>query len=150
MRYCQSAMPAGDLPVEQFNDKYKKTLYNFSLSHKFTEDLLVYATTGSSFRTGLPALNNAGLPANLLLPNRRSAKSYELGVKASFGRQLRINAAVFQLDYENQLTRFEGCLVPELRPKSGAAAQPVLPSIAISMQGFAGLSSMSRPGLPTA
>ena len=117
--YCQSAIPAGVLPVEAFNPTYKKTLYNFSLSHKFTEDLLVYATTGSSFRTGLPALNNAGLPANLLLPEPEGAKSYELGIKASFGRQLRINAAVFQLDYENQLTRFEGVSYLSSVPNQG-------------------------------
>ena len=117
--YCQSAIPAGVLPVEAFNDTYKKTLYNFSLSHKFTEELLVYATTGSSFRTGLPALNNAGIPANLLLPAPESAKSYELGVKASFGRQLRINAAVFQLDYKDQLTRFEGVSYLSSVPNQG-------------------------------
>jgi iron complex outermembrane receptor protein len=117
--YCQSAIAAGVLPVEAFNPTYKKTLYNFSLSHKFTEDLLVYATTGSSFRTGLPALNNAGLPANLLLPEPEGAKSYELGIKASFGRQLRINAAVFQLDYQDQLTRFEGVSYLSSVPNQG-------------------------------
>ena len=117
--YCQLSQPAGVFPVEEFSPTYKKTLYNFSISHKFTEDLMVYATTGTSFRTGLPALNNAGLPANLLLPEPETATSYELGVKASFGRRLRINAAVFQLDYKNQLTRFEGVNFLSSIPNAG-------------------------------
>jgi iron complex outermembrane receptor protein len=106
---CDSPIPNGVGNSTQNNsDKYSSTLYNFSLSHKFTDDLMVYATTGSSFRTGLPAINNNGLPANLVTPLPEKAKSYELGVKASFGQNLRVNAAVFQIDYGNQLTTFEG------------------------------------------
>jgi iron complex outermembrane receptor protein len=106
---CDSPIPNGVGNSTQNNDdKYSTTLYNFSLSHKFTDDLMVYATTGSSFRTGLPAINNNGLPANLVTPLPEKAKSYELGVKASFGQNLRVNAAVFQIDYGNQLTTFEG------------------------------------------
>ena len=106
---CDSPIPNGVGNSTQNNDdKYSTTLYNFSLSHKFTDDLMVYATTGSSFRTGLPAINNNGLPANLVTPLPEKAKSYEIGVKASFGQGLRINAAVFQIDYGNQLTTFEG------------------------------------------
>ncbi|RYE70569.1 MAG: TonB-dependent receptor [Rhizobiaceae bacterium] len=106
--YCEVTQPASVFPSEIHNDKYTDALYNLSLSHKFSDAVLVYATTGSSFRTGLPAINNTGLPANLLVPEPETAKSYELGVKTTFGRGLRINAAVFQLDYKNQLTTFEG------------------------------------------
>lgn len=106
---CDSPIPAGIANASQSNnDKYSAALYNFSLSHKFTDDLMVYATTGSSFRTGLPAINNPGLPVNLTSPAPEKAKSYELGVKSSWGRNLRVNAAVFQIDYGNQLTTFEG------------------------------------------
>ena len=106
---CDAVVAAGIGNSTQNNDdRYTSTLYNFSLSHKFTDDLMVYATTGSSFRTGLPAINNTGLPANLVTPLPEKAKSYEIGVKASFGQNLRVNAAVFQIDYGNQLTTFEG------------------------------------------
>jgi iron complex outermembrane recepter protein len=106
---CDSPIPNGvGNSVQNNDDKYSTTLYNFSLSHKFTDDLMVYATTGSSFRTGLPAINNNGLPANLVTPLPEKAKSYEIGIKASFGRGLRVNAALFQIDYGNQLTTFEG------------------------------------------
>jgi iron complex outermembrane recepter protein len=106
---CDAVVAAGvGNSTQSNNDKYTDALYNFSLSHKFTDDILVYATTGSSFRTGLPAINNSGLPANLVTPLPETAKSYEVGIKTSFGRRLQINASVFQLDYKNQLTTFEG------------------------------------------
>ena len=106
---CDFNIPNGFRNSTQANNaRYTKAIYNFSLSHKFTDDLLVYATTGSSFRTGLPAINNPGLPANLVTPRPETAKSYEVGVKAGFGRGFHVNAAVFQLDYKNQLTTFEG------------------------------------------
>ena len=92
---CDANVPAGSGQPAPFvtNPVYKKTLYNFAISHKFTEDLMVYATTGSSYRSGLPALGSVGLSSDLLLPRPETAKSYELGVKASFGRNLHVNAA---------------------------------------------------------
>lgn len=105
--FCDAVLPAGiGNSIEDHNDKYNAALYNFSLSRKFTDDLLVYATTGTSFRSGLPAINNTGLPSALLVPEPESATSYEVGVKSTFGRRLRINAAVYQINYKNQLTTF--------------------------------------------
>ena len=106
---CDSPIPNGvGNSVQNNDDKYSATLYNFSLSHKFSDDVMVYATTGSSFRTGLPAIANNGLPASLVTPLPEKAKSYEIGIKTSFGQRLRINASLFQIDYGNQLTTFEG------------------------------------------
>ena len=124
--FCDVSVPAGARPGQTNNDTYKKTLYNFSLSHKFTEDLLAYATTGTSFRTGLPAINNPGLPANLITPKPETATSYELGVKASFGRRVRVSAAIFQLDYKNQLTTFEGIQYQNNTTTPGRLAQTSL------------------------
>ena len=105
---CDVSIPAGPRPGQVNNDTYNKALYNFSLSHKFTDDFLVYATTGTSFRSGLPAINNPGLPTALVTPAPEAATSYEIGFKSSFGNAFRVNAAVFQLDYKDQLTTFEG------------------------------------------
>ncbi len=121
---CDISIPAGPRPGQVNNDRYTKSIYNFSLSHKFTDDLLLYATTGSSYRSGLPAINNPGLPADLVTPKPETAKSYELGFKSSFGRQFRVNAAVYQLDYKNQLTTFEG--VQYFNTVSNATAQTSL------------------------
>jgi iron complex outermembrane receptor protein len=108
--YCDAVVAAGTgaPPFQSTNKVYSKALYNVSLSHKFSDDVLVYATTGSSYRSGLPALGNVGLPANLFLPQPETAKSYEVGVKTTWGRRLSANASIFQLDYKNQLTSLEG------------------------------------------
>jgi iron complex outermembrane receptor protein len=90
------------------NPTYTKALYNFSLSHKFSDDVMVYATTGSSYRSGLPSLGSVGLGADLLLPRPETAKSYEVGVKTTVANSIVINASIFQIDYKDQLTQFEG------------------------------------------
>lgn len=107
--FCDANVAAGTGNLLQaFDDQYKKTIYNVSLSHKFTDDLLAYATSGSSYRSGLPAIANNGLPAAYLVPLPETAKSYELGVKTTIGRRLRINGSIYQIDYKNQLTTFQG------------------------------------------
>ncbi len=104
---CDVPVPAGrGNNVFSTNPTYKDVLYNFSLSHKFSDDVMLYATTGSSYRSGLPALGSAGLSDDLLLPDPETAVSYEIGLKTSFGRNLRINAAAFQINYNDQLTSF--------------------------------------------
>jgi iron complex outermembrane recepter protein len=106
---CDTAVAAGTgaPPLQVNNDRYTDALYHFSLSHKFSDNVLVYATTGSSYRSGLPALGSVGLPAGLSTPRPETAISYELGIKTTFGRRLHINASVFQIDYKDQLTTFE-------------------------------------------
>jgi iron complex outermembrane receptor protein len=106
---CDAPVPAGSGNSSfMTNPKYTTALYNFSLSHKFTDDVMVYATTGSSYRSGLPSLGSVGLGGDLLLPKPEGAKSYELGIKTTLSPGLRVNAAVFQIDYQDQLTQFEG------------------------------------------
>ena len=47
---CDSPVPAGrGNSVQNNDDRYKATIYNFSVSHKFTDDVLVYATTALPF-----------------------------------------------------------------------------------------------------
>ena len=96
----------------------KSRIYNISLSHKFSNDLMAYFNTGTSYRSGLPAINNPGLDAitlgnvvggaQLNPPKPEYATSYELGLKYTASRRLFIAADVFQIDYANQLTTFEG------------------------------------------
>ncbi|HEX7821646.1 MAG TPA: TonB-dependent receptor plug domain-containing protein [Sphingobium sp.] len=108
--YCDTQVPAGVAitSVENYDKKFTATIWNASLSHKFTQDVLGYVTVGTSWRQGLPAIANTGLPANLLFPNPEKATSYEVGVKASFGSALRVNFDLFQIDYKGQLTTGEG------------------------------------------
>ena len=105
--FCQVSVAPAARPDQVDNNKYSVAIYNASLSHKFADDLLVYATAGSSYRSGLASIGNAGLPTNLVVPKPERAKSYEVGIKAGFGRGFHINLSAFQLDYKNQLTTLE-------------------------------------------
>lgn len=119
--FCDALIPAGSgNTIEVHNDKYTDALYNFSLSHKFFGQVLVYATTGTSFRTGLPAIGNNGLPSDLVVPKPERATSYEVGVKATLGRRLRVHADVYQINYKDQLTAFGG--IPYFDSVSGRTA----------------------------
>ncbi|WP_363303456.1 hypothetical protein [uncultured Sphingomonas sp.] len=77
--FCDALIPAGvGNSASNFNNKYSDALYNFSLSHKFTDAVLVYATTGTSFRAGLPAISNTGLPSNLTIPEPNGRRPTKL------------------------------------------------------------------------
>jgi iron complex outermembrane recepter protein len=104
---CEVGVPSQVVPAQTLSKTNVHTIYDISLSHKFTEDFLAYATVGTSWRAGLPAIANFGLPTSLLFPKPETATSYELGVKTEWlDRRLRVNADIFQINYENQLTQF--------------------------------------------
>lgn len=107
--FCDAPVPAGaGNTTQNFDNKYSRALYNFSLSHRFSDKVLAYATTGTSFRTGLPAIGQNGLPDSLEVPKPEKATSYEVGVKTTINRFLRVNADIYQINYGNQLTQFLG------------------------------------------
>jgi iron complex outermembrane receptor protein len=119
--YCDAIVPAANLRVDDFSKKETAVIYNISLSHYFTDDMLGYVTTGTSWRAGLPAINNPGLPAELTFPKPEEATSYELGLKTTINEGLRVNAAIFQIDYADQLTQYQ--YQPYFNANSGAPAE---------------------------
>ncbi len=104
---CDANVPAGSPPEENLQSREYATIFNVSYSHNFSPDVMAYTTVGSSWRGGLPALNNPGLPSGLAFPDPEEATSYEIGVKSTLGRSVRLNADVFYIDYKNQLTQFQ-------------------------------------------
>ncbi|CAN7489090.1 TonB-dependent receptor [Phenylobacterium sp. LjRoot225] len=90
--------------------KAEATLYNISLSHRFTSDFMVYANTGSAFRpgpfvTGVFRPLTPALLGHIDLENEKS-KSYELGFKSTFfDKRVLLNAAVFHQDFKNFINR---------------------------------------------
>ena len=88
--------------------KEHHNIYNVSLSHHFSRDLLVYANTGSSFRmpsNQLAGVNNVELDPDVLalqFPPPETSKSYEIGAKSTFldGRA-RLNVALYHQTYKN-------------------------------------------------
>lgn len=105
--FCDAAVaPQTSTNVNAGN--FHKTIYNVSLSKHFGRNVLGYFTTGTSFRPGYPAIGQSGLPANLQIPKPETATSYEVGVKTTLTSWLRINADVFQINYDGQLVSFSG------------------------------------------
>lgn len=105
--YCDVPIAASTTPVLNTAQTIDETpsVYSVSLSHKFTPDILAYATVGSSWRqgganTGLSNGDNDPLLAALAFTPNETSTSYETGVKTSWmdGR-LRANLAVFYQDF---------------------------------------------------
>lgn len=103
-------------PVPQAgqNDHFDAVIYSLSLKHNFSDDLMVYATTGSSWRPGVTAVGNFNTaPSPLerqfsILPPETS-KSYEIGFKSTFlDKRLRFNLAAFLQDFQNYPYRSSG------------------------------------------
>ena len=85
-------------------------IYNVSLSHHLTRDVLLYANTGTAFRPPVTSIGITGALANSPDPLENSltfhpaerSRSYEVGFKSTWldGRA-RLNASVFQQTFTN-------------------------------------------------
>jgi iron complex outermembrane receptor protein len=92
------------------DSRHRPLIYNFSLSHHFSRDLLVYATTGSSFRREpgpSPAVHNAANDPTLnalQFQQPETSRSYEVGLKSTFlDNRARLNVALYHQTYHNFL-----------------------------------------------
>jgi len=106
--HCERVQAGPGLVVNGAYDRtFTPTIWNVSLSHKFTPDILAYATVGTSWRGGQ---NNVGVfttDPNIAFSDPEKATSYEAGLKTSWmDNRLRLNASVFQIDYKGQITQF--------------------------------------------
>lgn len=100
------------------SNTFKHTIWNASLKHKFSDDLMVYATAGSSFRVGsgtnglilasTVTSNVAVSPTNVRDPNLaaffptipETSKSYEIGIRSTWlDKRLTINVSAFHQDF---------------------------------------------------
>jgi iron complex outermembrane receptor protein len=126
------------------NESTTANIYNVSLSHHFTRDLMAYVNTGTSFRppygsvgiTGLAAPSSNNDPTLQSLTNHPAERSisYELGFKATFldGRA-RLNADIFRQRFDN-LTIF----VPNVIyvSQTGPTAFPFTQTVDALVKGF--------------
>lgn len=85
----------------------KKTIYNASIQHKFTDDLMVYAMTGSSARPPVHAVGNFSIAptplelSHISLPAETS-KSYEIGIKSAWlDKRLIFNLTAYHQTFKN-------------------------------------------------
>ncbi len=99
------------------NNSFKTTVWQASAKHRFSDDLMVYASAGSSFRvgSGTNALiltrsisNVATITDPVLLANipitPESSKSYEIGFRSTFmDKKITLNVSAFMQDFSNYI-----------------------------------------------
>lgn len=98
------------------NNSFGATIWTASIKHKFTPDLMAYASAGTSFRVGSGTnalilarnINVAGIRDPFLLslvpitPER--SKSYEIGLRSSWlDRKLMVNLSAFYQTFDNYI-----------------------------------------------
>ncbi len=119
--YCDIPIAAGTTPVQNSSQKNteKPTVYNLSISHRFSDQVLSYGTFATSWRRGANnfalanAENDPVLAALIFLPDEKS-RSFETGVKTNWlDRRLRLNLAVFYQKYDGLL--FQLASIPYLQ-----------------------------------
>jgi len=98
---CDFALPERPQPAQRALQKGSPVIYNVMLTQRFSPNLLAYVSVGSSWRGVFPS-TSIGLPDSLFFADPEKATAYEFGVKAGLGRWLRVDTAVFQIDYDAQ------------------------------------------------
>ncbi len=86
------------IPVADRRRTDSKFTYRVSLDHRFSDELLAYASVNTGFKSGGYNTNSPGEPAF----KPESLTAYEVGLKSDlFDRRLRINLAGFYYDYKD-------------------------------------------------
>lgn len=99
-------------------DRDRSTIYNVSLSHHFTDDVMAYATTGTAWRPGTTVLgpeNATGDPTlnSLINLHPEYSHSYELGLKSLFlDRRAEVNVAIYHQYFDGLI--FQSLYAPYL------------------------------------
>jgi iron complex outermembrane recepter protein len=132
------------------NDSVSATIYTLSAKHEVTDDLMVYATYGTSFRPGNivvcarctsaeGAILNAG---GFLTPEDETSKSIEAGFKASlFDRRLTANLSVYRQTFDNftigspEPVQFLSSLTPATLAISGTT-NTLVTAVPVQITGF--------------
>ncbi|WP_158241502.1 TonB-dependent receptor [Novosphingobium sp. TH158] len=112
-----AAYAAGSCTVTpNTNNNYdlSHTIYSASIRHRFSDDLMVYASTGSSARPPVRAIGNFSIrysPLELVHTTfgSETSKSYEAGFKSSWlDRKVRLNATYYHQTFQNYPFRAAG------------------------------------------
>lgn len=103
----ETSVPCALVPTFEFHDKWTSWIYTGSIKHEFSDDLMAYASTGTSWR---PGIFPGGFQASSLTDRQRSflilppekSTSYEVGLKSSFlDKRMQVNLAAFYQKFKN-------------------------------------------------
>jgi iron complex outermembrane recepter protein len=100
--------------ISDQEDSWTETVYMLSAKHRFSDELMGYATAGTSWRPGVKVVGNfntqqTARERSFQNLDPETSESVELGVKADLlERRLRLNGAVFFQQFENFVYRAGG------------------------------------------
>lgn len=103
----------------------KATIYSLSAKHNFNDDIMAYASFGTSWRPGNSLIGYRGTTVGSFLNQflnleDEKSKSYELGLKTSWlDRRARFNISVFHQKFDNY-PFFSTTLVPSIDTATNA------------------------------
>jgi iron complex outermembrane receptor protein len=112
--FTQLLEPGGYVDAFPEDDTFKKTIYTGSIKYRFTPDLMVYASTGTSWRPsaiaiGGPSALNSDLQSAFLRTDPETSTSYEVGLKSEwFDRRLTFNLTAYHQKFKNYPYRAPG------------------------------------------
>lgn len=109
--FCDAPVPGALLQDLSRHKSERPTIYNLSISHRFSRDFLVYANHGTSWRRGpnqvgiFNAENDPAL-ASVIALNSETSRSYEVGFKSTLldGRA-RLNVALYRQTFDDLIFR---------------------------------------------
>jgi iron complex outermembrane receptor protein len=100
--------PAPVLPDDFVNRKSSAWTGSASYKHRFTDDLMAYASYGRGFRPGgtTQFVTNAALTPQYRVYQDETSDSFELGVKSQWlDRRLQVNADIFHQKIDGYISR---------------------------------------------
>jgi iron complex outermembrane receptor protein len=108
------------LPEDRAHTSEKAWTGSVSYRHKFSKDVMVYASAGTGFRPGgtTAFVTTPGLAPDLITYKSEKSRSVELGFKSTLmDHRLVLNMDVFQQNLKNYIGR-----INQLRVRAGAKA----------------------------
>ncbi|MCB2079274.1 MAG: TonB-dependent receptor [Novosphingobium sp.] len=124
--------------------KNKKTIYAASIKYNVSPDLMVYASTGTSWRPGAiaigaPTFRTSALQDSFTRTDPETSTSYEVGFKSEWlDRRLTLNVAAFYQKFTSYPYRAPGIGVYAI-DNSSQARNPAAPSEVRSFNYIAGV-----------
>lgn len=135
---CDLPIPSRELQSVDRPEDFTPFIYNISLSHKFTQDFMVYGNVGTAFRSAGPQIGLTGVLScceqaggpdlgsleDLVFHDEEESRTSEIGFKSNLlDNRLRLNFALFHQTFDNyyfltQSTRYLSVTDPS-DPASG-------------------------------
>ena len=133
--FCDLPLPGGSI-ISNLHSRASEqpNIYNVSLSHHFTRDLLVYVNTGTAYRPPTASIGIQGQLANPSQPELQTlnfhpserSRAYEVGFKSTWldGRA-RLNAALYRQRFTNLTIFIPGLVYNNVLPGQDPATTSV-------------------------